>query len=158
MHTYSLLLSLDGPHVGSPTCRAWIDASADVLDGEFEVPLKCDGNGWRGSFQLRNPNQLAYYRVGLVAPVRTTWSFTLCREITSSECVILLSDKDRVTQPKTWLLGSWEPAYSARPFVQALSPCARAARSCFRVTTLFAERAAGVRCLRLTSSLPRAGR
>ena len=90
----------------TPEARVWLDLDPEQgLGSEVEVPLWPKGrNEWRGLFSVDEARCDEFsYRVGLFAHAEAEWSLSFRKCNVDSE---LLSDSDRLTTPKTWLVGS----------------------------------------------------
>ena len=103
----------------TPEARVWLDLSPEQgLGSEVEVPLWPKGrNEWRGLFSVDEARCDEFsYRVGLFAHAEAEWSLSFRKCNVDSE---LLSDSDRLSTPKTWLVGSCSVSerdkYSAGP-------------------------------------------
>lgn len=133
MLSYRFCIMLEGDGARDASCRAWVDPGASRLDSEFEVPLVPATAQWHGDFELQSPDTIAYYRIALVAPAGTWWSFGIC-DLSNH---IVLRDSDHVTQEKTWIFGSWQPSCAADAKLQGadtkicVSTCACLATACF---------------------------
>jgi hypothetical protein len=90
----------------TPEARVWLDLDPEQgLGSEVEVPLWPRGrNEWRGLFSVDEARCDEFgYRVGLFAHAEAEWSLSFRRCNVDSE---LLTDSDRLTTPKAWLVGS----------------------------------------------------
>jgi hypothetical protein len=90
----------------TPEARVWLDLNPEQgLGSEVEVPLSPKGrNEWRGLFSVDEARCDEFsYRVGLFAHAEAEWSLSFRKCNVDSE---LLTDSDRLTAPKTWLVGS----------------------------------------------------
>jgi hypothetical protein len=106
----------------TPEARVWLDLDPQQgLGSEVEVPLWSKGRSeWRGLFSVDEARCDEFsYRVGLFAHAEAEWSLSFRRCNVDSE---LLTDSDRLTMPKTWLVGSCSVGerekYSAPPVTE----------------------------------------